>query len=222
MCNLTDVTFVVKNLAREDIRGRRVLEVGSLNVNGSVRSIIESYGPGEYVGVDIVKGPGVDKICYVENLLDQFGENKFDVVICTELLEHVRYWRKAVSNIKGVCEFNGTILLSTRSYGFPYHGHPYDFWRYEMDDVRNIFSDCDILASESDLLAPGVLVKLRKPIGFIENDLSNYALYSIVVGKRAKEISDHDLENCHFKSIILRTKVMTFLEKILQRLLWSY
>ena len=220
MCTVSCITFVVKNLAREDVTARSVLEIGSQDVNGSVRPIIESWGPKEYVGVDIVKGPGVDKVCQVENLLEQFGEKKFDIVISTELLEHVRYWRKAVSNIKGICESSGTIILSTRSYGFPYHGFPHDFWRYEVADVRHIFSDCDLLALESDRLEPGVLMKLRKPITFMENDLSTYALYSIVAGKRQKEISDDDLKSWHFRSVVLRSKLNTLLvAEILQRFL---
>lgn len=219
MCNESDIVFVAKNLAREEVKGRRILEVGSLDINGSVRRIIGSLEPREYMGVDIVNGPGVDMVCCVENLLEQFGGKRFDVVISTELLEHVREWRKAISNIKGVCVLNGIILITTRSFGFPYHGYPYDFWRYEGDDVRNIFSDCDILSLESDPLKPGVLAKLRKPKGFIENDLSNYSLYSIVVGKRAREISDNDLETCHFRSLILRARVRAFLGRVLERLL---
>ena len=39
-----------------------MLEVGSLNVNGSIRPMIESRGPRSYLGVDVLDGPGVDRV----------------------------------------------------------------------------------------------------------------------------------------------------------------
>ncbi|WP_217423095.1 class I SAM-dependent methyltransferase [Methanocella conradii] len=100
MCNTKCILFGAINLKKEEIEGKRIIEIGSLDVNGSLRPLLESYNPKEYIGVDIVKGPGVDKVCNVENLVEEFGENVFDVVISTELLEHVKDWRKAISNMK--------------------------------------------------------------------------------------------------------------------------
>jgi hypothetical protein len=42
------------------IEGARVLEMGSYNVNGSVRDMFALAG--RYVGVDLVEGPGVDLV----------------------------------------------------------------------------------------------------------------------------------------------------------------
>jgi hypothetical protein len=38
-------------------KGERTLEIGSLNINGTVRNAFTSS---EYVGVDVGSGPGVD------------------------------------------------------------------------------------------------------------------------------------------------------------------
>lgn len=124
MCNISGILFSAINLKKEEIEGKRVIEVGSLDVNGSLRPLIESYNPKEYIGIDIVKGPGVDRICKVENLVEEMGQNAFDIVVSTELLEHVKDWRKAISDIKGVCKKEGgIILITTRSIGFAYHGY---------------------------------------------------------------------------------------------------
>jgi SAM-dependent methyltransferase len=193
MCNASCITFASANLARSEVSGKKVLEIGSCDVNGSLRPIIKSLEPASYTGVDINPGPGVDVVCAAEDIIEKFGKEQFDIVISTEMLEHVRDWRKVVSNIKNICKPEGAILITTRSPGFDYHGYPYDFWRYEASDITNIFSDCIVEKIEDDKKEPGILFKVRKPAGFKENDLSGYALYSIITGRRVEDISDKEL-----------------------------
>jgi len=188
MCNASCIIFGATNLTIDQVKGKRVLEVGSYDLNGSLRPIIESWKPAEYVGIDIKEGPGVDLVCDVDDIVDRFGKESFDIVISTELLEHVRDWKKVISNIKKVCRQNGIILLTTRSFGFPYHAYPDDFWRFELADLADIFSDCTIEKLEKDRIGPGVFIKARKPNDFVEKNFSDYELYSIIVDKRVKEI----------------------------------
>lgn len=131
MCNPYTIVFGAVNLKREDIEGRKVIEVGSYVENGTIRPYIETLHPASYVGVDIIPGESVDIVCSVENLLEKFGRNSFDVVISTEMIEHVRNWRNAISNIKNICKPGGIILMTTRTPTAAYHAHPYDFWRFE-------------------------------------------------------------------------------------------
>lgn len=97
----------------------------------------------------------MDVVCEAERLVERFGTEAFDAVITTELIEHVRDWRLVVSNLKNVCRPGGIIIVTTRSKGYGYHAAPYDFWRYELSDMENIFSDCEILLLEKDLEEPG-------------------------------------------------------------------
>src|SRR4051812_44120921 len=90
-------TYVASLLACDEINGLAVLEVGSRDVNGSVRPAIERSGPARYVGVDIEGGPGVDELCDASELVGRFGAGSFDVVVSTELVEHVRDWRRVVT-----------------------------------------------------------------------------------------------------------------------------
>lgn len=218
MCNVSGMLFGAINLKKEQIEGKRVIEVGSLDVNGSLKPLIESYNPKEYMGVDIVKGRGVDKICRVENLVGEMGQNSFDVVISTELLEHVKDWKKAISNIKNICKEGGLILITTRSIGFPYHAYPYDFWRFEVSDMENIFSDCEIMALENDSLKPGVFVKVRKPENFKEITLEEYSLYSIILNKRINIIEEKDFRRFDFKYIVFKYKLKNFVTAMLKYL----
>jgi hypothetical protein len=157
------IEFLVKSIFPGDIAGKRVLEVGSYDVNGTPRSVIEPMRPAQYLGVDMGYGPGVDRVVNVNELSATLGEGTFDVVISTEMLEHVRDWKRAVIELKAVVKLGGLLVVTTRSPGFPYHPYPEDNWRYTLDDFKAIFADMEILVLESDAPGfPGVLLKARK------------------------------------------------------------
>jgi SAM-dependent methyltransferase len=184
MCHASCLEFGRQVLSEPDIKCRRVLEVGARDWNGSLRPYIESFDPAEYLGTDVRPGPGVDALVPVETLVARFGRAGFDLVVATEVLEHVRDWRAAVDNLKQCCRPNGTILFTTRSRGFPSHMWPHDYWRYELEDVRAIFADTDILALESDPEQPGVFALVRRRAGVAEAVLAGYELYSVLMSKR--------------------------------------
>jgi len=194
MCHMSCLEFGKRALFREEIEGKKIIEVGSLNINGSLRDMVIKYNPNSYAGIDLTQGPGVDMICRAENMVKKFGKNSFDVVISTELLEHAKDWRSVISNIKDVCKAGGLMLMTTRSRGYPFHEYPNDFWRYELKDMEDIFSDCEIIILEKDnsgilskINRPGVFLKLRKPIDFKMKDLSRIMLYNINSDRRLIE-----------------------------------
>lgn len=214
MGNLTAQEFVKKNIRSVDIKNKTIIEVGSLVVNYSVRSIFESFSPALYKGIDIASGPGVDQICNAENLLVDFGAENFDVLISMEVLEHVNNWQKVVSNFKNIIKPGGKMFISTRSKGFDYHGYPYDFWRFELNDIKEIFSDFTINALEPDSSGPGLFLKATKPEKFTEKNLKNAKLYSIVSRRRIKSVT-------LLEKILVRTyyPIMLLFKNILRKIL---
>ncbi len=183
MCHQSCIDFGNKFIKEDYVKGKTVIEVGACQVNGSLRSIAESFRPYNYIGVDIKNGPGVDLVCNAENLIDKFGYNKFDIVICSELLEHVRNWKKVIHNLKQILRPDGILIITTRSRGTGYHAFPCDYWRYEISDMKALFSDFNILVLESDpSIMPGVFFIGMKPGSFHENKLNRYNLFSILTG----------------------------------------
>jgi hypothetical protein len=159
--------FGRRKLTAELIRGARVLEIGSQNINGSLRSYVEPLGPSFYIGIDLEPGLGVNIVCAVHDLGRYLSRTDFDIVICTEVLEHTYDWKGLIEGIKSSISPGGCILLTTRSPGFRYHPFPEDHWRFTIENMKDIFADFDT-SVEADLepAHPGVFVFARKPFHF--------------------------------------------------------
>jgi hypothetical protein len=186
------LAFGASSITPEMVTGKTVLEVGSLNVNGSLRGYIEAMKPARYVGIDMLPGPGVD---HVEDIADGSYEPLVDLVICTEMLEHAEDWRASVNNMKAALKPGGWLLLTTRSVGFPFHEYPGDHWRFSPADMRRIFADFDIRQGiATDEQAPGVFVIAQKPLSPLPPvDLSAIEVHSMQRGAipaKAVEASD--------------------------------
>jgi SAM-dependent methyltransferase len=119
-------------------------------------------------------------VCRAENLVRQFGPDSFDVVVSSSTFEHIRHWQAALSAMKQVCRPGGLLLFIVPSH-FPYHAYPSDYWRYRLTDVQAIFADCQIECLEEELYPYAtVYARVRKPVVFVEHDLSHYQLYSVI------------------------------------------
>jgi len=215
MPGVSAIIFGAINLDQAEIKGKRVIDVGSYDFNGSIRPLLESWKPSEYIGVDILEGQSVDIVCNADNLVEKFGKESFDVVVSLEMLEHSINWQLSISNIKNICKPGGIILITTRSYGYPCHGYPNDFWRYEIDDMKNIFADCEILSLEKDYQFPGVFIKVRKPLNFVEKNLDRYEIYSMVTNQKSYKITEKDLQSKHFLRMGFKEKIKGLGQKVI-------
>lgn len=191
MCTGSGIIFVAEQLPRPAIAGKRIIELGAGEFG--VRPLLQHFGPAEYVGVDIQPGPGVDVVMPAERVLDRFPDGSFDVVVSTEMVEHVRAWRAAFHAIKRLVKHGGRVVVTTRSRGYPFHGAPSDFWRYEPGDMRRIFADFDDVLVEPDPVKPGVFVAATRPAELREADLSSVELFAMPLQRRAQDIQDSDL-----------------------------
>lgn len=95
-----------------------------------------------YVGVDHELGGRADVVAEAWDL--PFKTHRFDLVLATEVLEHVKYLEKAVTELKRVVKPGGLILV-TVPFLFPEHGQPDDYWRLTRDGLRFLFADEEIM-----------------------------------------------------------------------------
>lgn len=88
---------------------RQVVEVGSIDVNGSARQF---FGPGtRYVGCDRRAGKGVDVVCSGVDLVAEL-EGQADVVISTEVLEHDVDWQTTIGAFVDLARPGGLIVMT--------------------------------------------------------------------------------------------------------------
>lgn len=122
----------------------RILEIGSMDVNGSVRELFADAT--EYVGIDIAPGAGVDVVVNGHEILDRFGPASFDTVLCLEMLEHDdRPWI-TIANMHEVLKPGGLLVVSTPTFGFPEHRFPKDYYRFGRDAYTDvIFEGMELL-----------------------------------------------------------------------------
>jgi SAM-dependent methyltransferase len=114
----TAVIELVARLNADRITGSRVLEVGSYDVYGTFRSCFSAAG--EYVGIDLSAGPGVDLVMSSHDLVGKLSG--FDLVVSGEALEHDTDWRLSVRNMIEVLAPGGLLVITCASSGRPEHG----------------------------------------------------------------------------------------------------
>lgn len=146
------MTWIGAQVAEHGLSAKDTLEVGSLDVNGTVRG----YFSGPYVGVDMRDGPSVDIVATADAL--PFDADAFDVVVSTEMLEHDPAPWLSLAEMGRVLRPGGHLLLTTRGNGFGEHNEPSDYWRF-MPASRELLLEmagCEPLDMALDPEVPGV------------------------------------------------------------------
>jgi len=110
--------------------GKKVLDVGSYNVNGTLKPLFETS---EYIGLDIAPGPNVDILLRAHKI--PFTDNYFDIVISSSCFEHDDMFWETFLEMCRVTKPDGLIYIQVPSNG-PYHGYPVDNWRFYLDSWK--------------------------------------------------------------------------------------
>jgi len=96
---------------------KKVLEIGSLYICGSVRSYFRDCN---YTGLDVAPGRGVDLVCEGQSYTAPDAE--YDHIISCEAMEHNPAWKETFLNMTRLTKPGGLITLTCASYGRAEHG----------------------------------------------------------------------------------------------------
>lgn len=106
-----------------------IIEIGSQNVNGSLRSVAPAGV--NYVGFDFVSGHGVDVVLDDPYSLP-LAEASVDVVVSSSCFEHSEFFWLLFLEIMRVLRPDGLFYLNAPSNG-SFHRYPVDCWRFYPD-----------------------------------------------------------------------------------------
>jgi len=101
------------------------------------RKVIEQVGL-RYIGLDAVQNPEgtVDLVCEIDRPLPaELEARHFELIICTEVLEHVADWSSAWENLARLLAPGGHLIVTCPHF-YMLHEEPYDFWRPTLNALR--------------------------------------------------------------------------------------
>ena len=141
----------------EDKKDLNILEIGSLDINGSVRPIFAERNS-MYLGIDPQIGPGVD---FVTDASTFSTGPLFNVIVCAEVFEHTPVWRDIVDRSYENLLEGGIFIATMAGEGRAPHSaidenpiRPWEHYeninRKELIKALTNFSKCKVSVSGTD------------------------------------------------------------------------
>jgi SAM-dependent methyltransferase len=134
-----------------DTPGRRYIDAFLARYAGACRGVFLEFGDPRYRdrfdprGVerydvfDIVPGSGVTIVGDLQ-ACPQVPDDTYDVIVCTQVLEHVPNPFLAAAELARILKPGGLLLLTVPA-AYPYHSAPDDYWRFSRDSLRLLFGE---------------------------------------------------------------------------------
>jgi SAM-dependent methyltransferase len=151
-----DVADFVSKYGKElDSQNSNVLDIAPQDHEGA-----KPYFPSSNVEtLDIDPNSGASYVADIcQNNENIIKSDSFDVIVCTEVLEHTLQPFDAVKELHRILKPGGVALVST-PYNFRIHGPLPDCWRFTEHGLRELFKEFEIveiheLEDEERFLAP--------------------------------------------------------------------
>ena len=112
-----DFTMFVRMILGSFFTGKRVLDVGSGDINGNNRFLFNNC---EYHGNDVIKANNVTVVSKTKDLL--FENESFDTIVSTECFEHDPEYKESFRKIYEMLKPGGLFVFTCASTGRPEHG----------------------------------------------------------------------------------------------------
>ena len=118
---------------KDNIESKTVLDVGSFDVNGTMKPIFKNCRT--YVGLDQSEGKNVDIVSSSHSM--PFVDESFDIIISSSCFEHDPMFWVTFQEMCRIIKTDGYIYIQAPSSG-PYHAHPVDNWRFYKDSWKSL------------------------------------------------------------------------------------
>lgn len=109
----------------------KILDLGSLDVNGSYREYFD-ISPWTYRGMDLTRGKNVDIVLKNPYYWRNIKSNTADVLISGQAFEHIEFYWITMTEIARVLRPGGLCCIIAPSGGHE-HRFPVDCWRFYPD-----------------------------------------------------------------------------------------
>ncbi len=108
-----------------------------------------------------------------------FKDSEFEIILCTEVLEHLKNPQVAIGEMKRVLKEDGKLILTTR-FIFPIHDAPNDYFRYTKYGLRELFKEWEILGLEAEATSVETIAVLLQRLIFQINYKYNKFIKAIL------------------------------------------
>ena len=126
----------LKNSDQYIKKNNLILDLGGNNNIGKKGFKYSNFDNQNYICLNISKKTNPDVIASAFNL--PFKDKTFDVVICTEVFEHLKYPLIASNEIYRVLKKKG-VFIGSAPFIFPVHGDPDDYFRFTSSSLKIYF-----------------------------------------------------------------------------------
>lgn len=103
------------------------------------RTFFDSALIERYDILDVQPGPDVTIIGDLQDC-PEIANDTYDVIVCTQVLEHVPNPFRAVAELHRILKPGGRLLVTVPA-AYPYHAVPRDYWRYTKDSLGLLFGE---------------------------------------------------------------------------------
>lgn len=104
--------WVQRQVASLAVPPSRVLDIGSLDINGGLRPLFRDVD--HYHGIDLVDGPGVDEVA---DAATWRPPATYDIVVSAEVLEHAPSWADILGTMWSAVGAGGLLLMTCATEG---------------------------------------------------------------------------------------------------------
>ena len=188
------LAFKKKYLDSKKNEALLILDIGSLDINGSYRGYFDIF-PWIYQGIDMTPGKNVDIVLKNSYKWREIKSNSVDVLISGQAFEHIEFFWISVLEIFRVLKPGSLFCLIAPSGGHE-HRYPVDCWRFYPDGFFALakFAQLDVLEVKTQWKSQGYtdgsddwrdsMIVCRKP---------EFALWPAIKSKAKNRLQYHAL-----------------------------